>query len=294
MLKKAPWIKIKITTDSSKVRNIKNILKKNGLHSVCEEASCPNLSECFYNGSVTFMILGNICTRNCSFCNVKHGRPKMFYPDKNEPKRLAKVISDMNLNYVVLTSVNRDDLHDGGAKHFTECIKKIRLNNLSVRIEILVPDFKKSLNKSLKIISRELPDVFNHNIESVPRLYKKIRPGANYYGSLNLLKLFKENHPNLLTKSGLMVGLGETKNEIIKVMKDLRKCNVDILTIGQYLRPSRFHFPVKHYVTLEEFKFMENIAFSMGFTYVSCGPFVRSSYQAKFYKKTNLLNKNTK
>ncbi|CEN32169.1 Lipoyl synthase [Candidatus Westeberhardia cardiocondylae] len=279
MLKKPFWIKIKIPSNTSRIQNIKKIIQKNNLNSVCEEASCPNLPECFNAGSVAFMILGKICTRRCPFCNVQNGRPSNL-PDANEPKRLARTILKMKLKYVVLTSVNRDDLRDGGAKQFVDCIKQIRLKNPLIRIEILVPDFRKKLERALNIINTTPPDVFNHNIETVPRLYKKVRPYASYEHSLELLKNFKKHNLNVCTKSGLMVGLGETDQEIITVMQDLYKCNVDILTIGQYLQPTFKHLPVKRYVTVKKFHILKKTALSIGFTYVACGPFIRSSYYA--------------
>ncbi|MCR3754772.1 MAG: lipoyl synthase [Candidatus Westeberhardia cardiocondylae] len=292
MLQKPSWIKIKISTNNTRVQRIKNIIRKNNLYSVCEEASCPNLFECFSHKSVAFMILGNVCTRKCVFCDVQYGRPNMIYPDVNEPRRLAKVICDMQLNYVVLTSVNRDDLHDGGAEHFTKCIKEIRFNNPYICVEVLVPDFRGRLTKALNFFNQEPPDVLNHNLESVPRLYHIIRPGANYENSLKLLKLFKKHNPRVLTKSGLMVGLGETNEEIIKVIQDLRECDVDMLTLGQYLQPSCHHFPVKRYVTIQEFDYIKGKALSMGFLYAECGPFVRSSYHAHVQTANIKLFKN--
>lgn len=277
-LNKPSWVKIKLPYDFSKIKKIKNILRKNNLHTVCEEAACPNIHECFGKGTATFMILGSICTRKCTFCNVTSGRP--YPPDILEPFKLAKTISKMLLRYVVITSVDRDDLHDGGAQHFSECIKIIRQENPGIKIEILVPDFRKSIDISLKILKNNPPDVFNHNMENVPRLYKKIRPGANYNHSLKLLYKFKEMHPHIPTKSGLMVGLGETDEEIIKVMKDLKKSGVSIITIGQYLSPSSKNSPVKRYVKKKEFDFLKNQANLIGFKSISCGTFVRSSYHA--------------
>lgn len=278
MLKKPNWIKIKVPINSEKVNDIVDKLRKKKLNSVCEEAKCPNLRECFQRGTATFMILGKVCTRKCPFCAVNNGRAMPL--DKKEPKNLALTILDMNINYVVITSVARDDLHDGGAKHFSNCIREIRKVK-NVKIEILVPDFRKKINIALKIIKSELPDVFNHNLENVPRLYSVIRPGANYFSSLSLLNTFKIKNPKIPTKSGLMLGLGETDKEIIQVMKDLRNNGVNMITIGQYLQPSKFHLPVKRYVTPKEFKDFEREAFSMGFTSAFCGPFVRSSYHAK-------------
>lgn len=277
-LNKPDWLKIKLPIDSSRIQEIKSAIRKNNLHTVCEEASCPNITTCFNLGTSTFMILGSICTRRCPFCDVKHGRPNV--PDVNEPERLAQMISDMNLNYAVITSVNRDDLHDGGAKHFIECIIAIRNKNPMIRIEILVPDFRNCMLKALRIINNSPPDVFNHNLESVPRLYRIIRPGANYNSSLKLLKKFKKDNPHIITKSGLMVGLGETNKEIIDVMYDLRHSDVTMLTVGQYLPPSRHHLKVKRYVSPKEFDDIRAQALYMGFTHASCGPLVRSSYHA--------------
>ncbi|WP_343377788.1 lipoyl synthase [Buchnera aphidicola (Formosaphis micheliae)] len=277
ILKKPNWIKIKIQTNSRRINEIKQVLRQNNLHSVCEEALCPNLSECFNNNTATFMILGDICTRRCGFCAVKSGRPKI--PDMNESKRLAKVIKSMNINYVVITSVTRDDLHDGGAQHFTNCIKEIRKNK-NVKIEILVPDFRGCEEKALNIINSNPPDIFNHNLENVPRLYEYVRPGANYASSLNLLKNFKLSNPKIPTKSGLMLGLGETNEEIISVMYDLRMNGVDLLTLGQYLQPSVQHIPVQRYITPIEFYNFQKKAISMGFSNAFCGPLVRSSYHA--------------
>lgn len=278
ILRKPSWIKIKLPTDSSRIHQIKAAMHDNNLHSVCEEANCPNLTECFSHGTATFMILGTICTRRCPFCDVVHGRPVI--PDTNEPKRLAQTIADMELHYVVITSVDRDDLHDGGAQHFADCINAIRIKVPLIQIEILVPDFRGCMNKALKILNATPPDVFNHNLENVPRLYRQVRPGADYDRSLKLLEQFKQYNPSLLTKSGLMMGLGETNEEIIHVMRDLRYHGVDMLTIGQYLQPSSHHLPVKRYVSLREFAEIKSAALSMGFTYAACGPFVRSSYHA--------------
>lgn len=281
--RKPPWMKIKLPSDSTRIHEIKAVMRKNGLHSVCEEASCPNLSECFNRGTVTFMILGAICTRHCPFCDVAHGRP--FMPDANEPNKLAQIIADIGLRYVVVTSVDRDDLRDGGAQHFADCIYAIRAKNPAIHIEILVPDFRGCMDRALDIISASLPDVFNHNLENVPRLYRQIRPGANYNWSLKLLKHFKADNPNLPTKSGLMVGLGETNEEIIEVMHDLRRHGVTMLTLGQYLQPSRYHLPVKRYVSPQEFDEMKKTALAMGFTHAACGPLVRSSYHADLQAK---------
>ncbi|CAL4321559.1 lipoyl synthase [Buchnera aphidicola] len=275
--KKPNWIKVKIPLISSKIYQIKKALRENNLHSVCEEANCPNLPECFNKGTATFMILGSICTRNCPFCAVKHGKPDII--NIHEPIKLANTIFDMNIKYVVITSVVRDDLYDGGAQHFVDCMKSIRDKN-NVQIEILVPDFRGRINLILNIFNKELPNVFNHNIENVPRLYKIIRPGANYSKSLILLQSFKKKYSNIPTKSGLMVGLGETEQELIAVMKDLYSSGVSLLTIGQYLQPSSEHFPVQRYISPLEFEDIRKEALSIGFTHAFCGPLVRSSYHA--------------
>ncbi|KYP96309.1 lipoyl synthase [Sodalis-like endosymbiont of Proechinophthirus fluctus] len=283
ILYKPSWMKIKLPADSSRIQGIKAAMRKNGLHSVCEEASCPNLAECFNHGTATFMILGAICTRRCPFCDVSHGRP--VTPDVNEPEKLAQTIADMGLHYVVVTSVDRDDLRDGGAQHFADCISAIRAQNPTIRIETLVPDFRGRMDRALDIINAAPPDVFNHNLENVPRLYRQVRPGADYHWSLKLLENFKAANPRLTTKSGLMVGLGETNAEIIEVMRDLRRHGVTMLTLGQYLQPSRHHLPVKRYVSPQEFNEMKQEALAMGFTYAACGPFVRSSYHADLQAK---------
>jgi lipoic acid synthetase len=282
-LKKPEWMRIKLPADSSKIQHIKSAMRKNGLHSVCEEASCPNLAECFNHGTATFMILGAICTRRCPFCDVAHGRP--LAPDAHEPEKLAQTINDMGLRYVVITSVDRDDLRDGGAQHFVECIEAIRAKNANIQIETLVPDFRGRMERALDILQASPPDIFNHNLENVPRLYRRIRPGAKYDASLKLLQQFKQRHPNIATKSGLMVGLGETNQEIIDVMKDLREHGVTMLTLGQYLQPSRHHLAVDRYVTPEEFADIKAQALAMGFTHAACGPFVRSSYHADLQAK---------
>ncbi|MFB6422061.1 MAG: lipoyl synthase [Candidatus Malihini olakiniferum] len=278
LLRKPGWIKIKLLADSSRVQSIKASIHKNGLHSVCEEASCPNLDKCFNHGTATFMILGTTCTRRCPFCDVEHGRP--VTPDTHEPEKLAQTIYDMELRYVVITSVDRDDLRDGGAQHFADCIAAIRCKNPYIRIETLVPDFRGCMDAALDILSVTPPDVFNHNLENVPRLYRQVRPGARYEWSLKLLKKFKAFHPEIPTKSGLIVGMGETNEEIIEVMRDLRSHCVTMLTLGQYLQPSRYHLPVRRYVSPEEFDEMKEKAIAMGFTHAACGPFVRSSYLA--------------
>ncbi|WP_340147518.1 lipoyl synthase [Buchnera aphidicola] len=279
-LKKPKWIRIKLPENFNKIQKIKNKLRKNNLHTVCESAQCPNLSECFSNGTVTFMILGNICTRKCNFCAVLHGRPHSSIVDSEEPKKILKIVNLMKINHVVITSVNRDDLKDGGAQHFANCIKIIKKKNPNIKVEILVPDFKKKHNLVLKILKKNPPDIFNHNIENVPRLYKKVRPGSNYKNSLNLLYKFKVQNPNIPTKSGLMLGLGETLKEVIQVLKDLKNHGVSMITIGQYLQPSKKHFPVQKYASLKEFSELEKISFDIGFKNVFCGPLVRSSYHA--------------
>ena len=278
MLRKPAWLKIKLPKSSERIDEIKGALRKHGLHSVCEEASCPNLTECFNHGTATFMILGAICTRRCPFCDVAHGRP--LKPDAEEPVKLAQTIRDMKLKYVVITSVDRDDLRDGGAQHFADCIREIRKLNPEIKIEILVPDFRGRIDAALDILSTEPPDVFNHNLETAPMHYRKARPGANYQWSLDLLKRFKERHPNVPTKSGLMMGLGETNEEIAQVLRDLREHKVEMLTLGQYLQPSKFHLPVERYVSPAEFDELKALADELGFTHAACGPLVRSSYHA--------------
>jgi lipoic acid synthetase len=278
LLRKPDWMRIKLPADSTRIQCIKASMRKNGLHSVCEEASCPNLYECFNYGIATFMILGAICTRRCPFCDISHGRPMI--PDDTEPEKLAQTIADMGLHYVVITSVDRDDLRDGGAQHFADCIAASRAKNPSIKIETLVPDFRGRMERALAILTKTPPDVFNHNLENVPRVYRKVRPGASYAWSLKLLERFKEAHPHIPTKSGLMVGLGETNAEIIEVMRDMRHHGVTMLTLGQYLQPSRHHLPVQRYVSPDEFDEMKEEAKDMGFTHAACGPFVRSSYHA--------------
>jgi lipoic acid synthetase len=278
ILKKPPWMKIKLKSDNSRVTEIKKALRKNKLHSVCEEASCPNLNECFNHGTATFMILGEICTRRCPFCDVGHGKPLSV--DTNEPKKLAETIRDMKLKYVVITSVDRDDLRDGGAQHFADCIREIRLLSPSIKIEILVPDFKGRMDKALACFENDVPDVFNHNLETAPHLYKQVRPGADYKWSLQLLKKFKEQHPDVPTKSGLMMGLGETNEEIEEVLVDLNAHGVTMLTLGQYLQPSLNHLAVERYVPPAEFDELGLKAKALGFEHAACGPLVRSSYHA--------------
>lgn len=278
MLRKPEWLKIRLPKSNERIDDIKRQLRKNKLHTVCEEASCPNLPECFNHGTATFMILGDICTRRCPFCDVAHGKP--LPPDAEEPAKLAQTVADMKLRYVVLTSVDRDDLRDGGAQHFADCVKAIREKCPTTKIEILVPDFKGRMDIALEILEKNPPDVFNHNLETAPRLYTKARPSANYKWSLELLRRFKELHPDVSTKSGLMVGLGETNEEIMKVFEDLREHNVDMLTVGQYLQPSKHHLAVERYVSPAEFAEMKKFADSIGFENAACGPFVRSSYHA--------------
>jgi len=278
MLSKPKWLKIKLPKSTERIDSIKQAMRKHGLNSVCEEASCPNLSECFNHGTATFMILGAICTRRCPFCDVAHGRP--LQPDAAEPEKLAITIKDMKLNYVVITSVDRDDLRDGGAQHFADCIREIRKHNPHITIEVLVPDFRGRMDSALDILIKTPPDVFNHNLETAPRLYKLARPGANYKWSLELLRRFKEAHPQVKTKSGLMLGLGEEISEIEEVLRDLREHNVDMLTVGQYLQPSKHHLPVKRYVPPIEFDQLKDYADEIGFAYTASGPLVRSSYHA--------------
>ncbi|RUO32160.1 lipoyl synthase [Aliidiomarina sedimenti] len=278
MLRKPEWLKVKLPASTDKIDHIKKAMRKHGLHSVCEEASCPNLPECFNHGTATFMILGDICTRRCPFCDVAHGRP--LPPDPKEAAKLGETIADMGVKYVVITSVDRDDLRDGGAQHFADCVREIRHHSPQIKVEILVPDFRGRMEKALDILQGEAPDVFNHNLETVPRMYKAARPGANYQWSLDLLQQYKERRPDVLTKSGLMVGLGETNDEILQVMEDLRRHDVDMLTIGQYLQPSRHHIAVDRYVHPDDFAMLKREADKMGFTHAASGPLVRSSYHA--------------
>ena len=277
-LQKPDWIRVKAASPSSRFYEIKDILRANNLVTVCEEASCPNIGECFGKGTATFMIMGDKCTRRCPFCDVGHGRPDPL--DVNEPENLAKTIAALKLNYVVITSVDRDDLRDGGAGHFAECIRHVRALSPNTRIEILVPDFRGRMDRALEILNLAPPDVMNHNLETVPRLYKEARPGSDYAHSLKLLKDFKALHPEVATKSGLMVGLGEAEEEILQVMRDLRAHNVDMLTIGQYLQPSEHHLPVRSYVHPDRFKMYEEEAYKMGFMHAAVGAMVRSSYHA--------------
>ena len=277
-LKKPDWIRVKAASASTRFYEIKDILRANKLVTVCEEASCPNIGECFGKGTATFMIMGDKCTRRCPFCDVGHGRPDPL--DVDEPRNLSKTIAELRLSYVVITSVDRDDLRDGGAGHFVECIKQTRALSPKTRIEVLVPDFRGRLDKALAIFKDGLPDVMNHNLETVPRLYKEARPGADYKHSLELLRDFKAQYPAAVTKSGIMVGLGETDEEILQVMRDLREHNVEMLTIGQYLAPSNSHLPVRRYVHPDVFKMFEAEAYKMGFVHAAVGAMVRSSYHA--------------
>jgi lipoic acid synthetase len=278
VLKKPEWIRVKAGSASSRFYEIKQILREHNLHTVCEEASCPNIGECFGKGTATFMIMGDKCTRRCPFCDVGHGRPDPL--DVNEPENMAKTIAALKLKYVVITSVDRDDLRDGGAGHFVECIRKTRELSPGTTIEVLVPDFRGRDDRALEILKAAPPDVMNHNLETIPRLYKEARPGSDYQFSLNLLKKFKALHPTVPTKSGLMVGLGETDEEILAVMQDMRAHDIEMLTIGQYLAPSTSHLPVRRYVHPDTFKMFEARAYEMGFTHAAVGAMVRSSYHA--------------
>lgn len=278
VLKKPEWIRVKAGSPSTRFYEIKNILREHKLHTVCEEASCPNIGECFGKGTATFMIMGDKCTRRCPFCDVGHGRPDPL--DVNEPENLAKTIAALKLSYVVITSVDRDDLRDGGAAHFVECIRRTRELSPATKIEILTPDFRGRMDRALDILKAAPPDVMNHNLETIPRLYKEARPGSDYQFSLNLLKRFKEAVPGVPTKSGLMVGLGETDDEILEVMRDMRAHGIDMLTIGQYLAPSGHHLPVRRYVHPDTFRMFEAKAAEMGFTHAAVGAMVRSSYHA--------------
>ncbi len=277
-LRKPDWIRTRLTLDPE-VDRIRHILRERGLHSVCEEAACPNLPECFGGGTATFMILGDLCTRRCPFCDVAHGRP--LPPDPREPDHLAEAIEAMRLGYVVITSVDRDDLRDGGAGHFAACLTAIRARNPAIRLEILVPDFRGRLDTALASLAASPPDVFNHNLETVPRLYKAVRPGADYRHSLTLLARFHAAHPDIPVKSGLMLGLGETDAEVMEVMQDLRQHGCERLTLGQYLQPSRDHLPVHRYVSPEQFDRLRDTALALGFAVVASAPLVRSSYHAE-------------
>jgi len=278
VLKKPDWIRVKAGSPSTRFYEIKQILRENKLNTVCEEASCPNIGECFGKGTATFMIMGDKCTRRCPFCDVGHGRPDPL--DVNEPENLAKTIAALKLSYVVITSVDRDDLRDGGAQHFVDCISRVRALSPRTQIEVLVPDFRGRDDRALSILTLALPDVMNHNLETAPRLYKEARPGSDYQFSLNLLKKFKALHPGVPTKSGIMVGLGETDEEVLQVMQDMRDHQIDMLTIGQYLAPSTSHLPVRRYVHPDTFKMFEARAYEMGFSHAAVGAMVRSSYHA--------------
>ncbi len=282
MPKKPSWIRAPIP-GGPQVEQLKKVMRDHQLHSVCEEAACPNLGECFKHGTATFMILGAICTRRCPFCDVAHGRP--LPPDADEPANLARVIAAMNLRYVVITSVDRDDLRDGGAAHFAACIGAIRAAVPTIQIEVLVPDFRGRLDTALAILAQEPPNVFNHNLETVPRLYRQVRPGADYAESLVLLQRFKAHHAGVPTKSGLMLGVGETAEEVEAVMADLRAHDVDMLTLGQYLQPSKHHLPVTEFVHPDEFSRLRDVALAMGFSQVASAPMVRSSYHADMQAK---------
>lgn len=276
-IKKPSWIKVKLPI-SEKFNEVKALLREHKLHTVCEEASCPNIGECFSKGTATFMIMGDICTRRCTFCDVGHGRPNSLNPE--EPKEIARSVAILKLKYVVITSVDRDDLRDGGASHFVECIKEIRKVSPKTQIEILVPDFRGRLDKALEILAANPPDVLNHNLETTERLYKQIRPGSDYKHSLNLLRKFKDICPGVPTKSGIMVGLGETDEEVQQILRDMREHDIDMLTLGQYLQPSMHHSPVLRYMHPDVFKEMENFAYSIGFKHAAVGALVRSSYHA--------------
>ena len=284
-LRKPAWIRAKSPADPA-VSRLKEVLRDNHLHTVCEEASCPNIGECFSGGTATFMIMGDICTRRCPFCDVAHGRPDPL--DADEPENLGRTIQAMGLRYVVITSVDRDDLRDGGAGHFTQCIEAIRKHSPDIRVEVLVPDFRGRMDRALDILTRSPPDVFNHNLETVPGLYKKVRPGSDYAWSLNLLKRFKALHPEVTTKSGLMLGVGENISEVEQVMRDLREHDCDMLTLGQYLQPSVHHLPLERYVHPDEFERLGKLGYELGFSHVASGPMVRSSYHADQQAKETL------
>jgi lipoic acid synthetase len=278
MPRKPDWIRVRIPANSAPIQAVKEKLRKHNLHTVCEEAACPNISECFGGGTATFMIMGDICTRRCPFCDVGHGRPNPLNAD--EPKELATAIADMGLKYVVVTSVDRDDLRDGGAQHFADCIRHTKEMSPALKMEVLVPDFRGRMDIALDILALTPPDVFNHNLETVPSLYKRVRPGSDYQWSLDLLKKYKERCPGVLTKSGLMLGIGETKEEVIQVMRDMRAHNIDMITMGQYLQPSKDHLAIDRFVHPDEFDELAQIAKDLGFVRVASGPMVRSSYHA--------------
>lgn len=277
VLRKPDWIRVKIS-NSRQVSQLRKTIKEQGLYTVCEEASCPNLNECYAHGTATFMILGDVCTRRCPFCDVAHGRP--LPPDADEPHKLATTVKLMQLKYVVITSVDRDDLKDGGAGHFQACIKQVREMNPGIKVEVLVPDFRGRMDRALAALKPQLPDVFNHNLETVPRLYRQARPGSDYQWSLSLLQKFKQENPLIPTKSGLMLGLGEDLDEVRIVMQDLLRHGCDMLTLGQYLQPSKHHLPVFRYVTPDEFEQLKEDGLAMGFSNIASGPMVRSSYHA--------------
>ncbi|MGB4498196.1 MAG: lipoyl synthase [Methylococcaceae bacterium] len=283
ILRKPEWIRIKLPSGQETAK-IKQLLRESQLHTVCEEAACPNLAECFKHGTATFMIMGDLCTRRCPFCDVAHGKPKPL--DENEPRQLAEAVQKMALKYVVITSVNRDDLRDGGAGHFANCIREIRLQTPNTKIEILVPDFRGRIEKAVEILTAQPCDVFNHNMETVPRLYTKARPGADYQGSLELFRQFHEAIPDIPTKSGLMLGIGETEDEVVEVMRDLLAVGCSMLTLGQYLQPSKDHLAVEEYVTPAQFDRYAEIAKSLGFKQVASAPLVRSSYHADLQAKS--------
>lgn len=279
VLRKPPWIRVRLPSGNA-VADLKSRLRENSLVTVCEEATCPNIHECFNKGTATFMILGEICTRRCSFCDVAHGRPKP--PDESEPGNLARTIRDMKLRYVVITSVDRDDLRDGGAGHYVECLSRVRELSPGIKLEILVPDFrgKGRMERALEILETSPPDVFNHNLETVKPLYPDVRPGADYEWSLELLKRFKAQHPDIPTKSGIMLGLGETREQVEQVLRDLRAHDVDMITLGQYLQPTSHHHPVLRFWTPDEFESLASFGYELGFTHMASGPLVRSSYHA--------------
>ena len=275
--KKPDWLRVRMPI-SPEVNRIKETLRRHKLNTVCEEASCPNLGECFHGGTATFMIMGDICTRRCPFCDVAHGRPNPL--DENEPREMAEAIAEMQLKYVVITSVDRDDLRDGGAGHFAQCIRELRERMSSLEVEVLVPDFRGRMDTAIDILRETPPDVFNHNLETVPQLYKKVRPGADYQWSLDLLKRYKEACPDVLTKSGLMLGVGETDEQVLEVMRDLRAHKVEMLTLGQYMQPSKDHLAIDRWVTPETFAWFAEEGYKMGFKHIASGPLVRSSYHA--------------
>ncbi len=284
VLKKPEWIRVKAGSPNTRYYEIKQILRESNLNTVCEEASCPNIGECFGHGTATFMIMGDKCTRRCPFCDVGHGRPDAL--DQDEPLKLAQTIAKMRLKYAVITSVDRDDLRDGGAGHFVECIRQIRALSPQTQIEILTPDFRGRDERALDILQAAPPDVMNHNLETAPRLYKEARPGSDYQFSLNLLKKLQARHPHVPTKSGIMVGLGETDEEVLQVLRDMRAHDINMLTIGQYLAPSTSHLPVRRYVHPDTFKMYEQAAYDMGFTHAAVGALVRSSYHADVQAKS--------